>query len=209
MVKEMLIFAGGAFLGSACTYLLVKKIYRDKAEAEISEVRNIYYEKCRRVDNIHKNEDYKKQIINFDNEDLDESNKIIENNGYNYEKPEDDDSLDIPTEEDIDEEWEREHIAPSENSSDRYTITPHQFAFENRHYDKITLLYYPADKILVNELTDNEEAVDITIGEDALTKFGEFEEDVVYVRNDRIGIDYEVILQPISSHYYISEDELN
>ena len=76
-----------------------------------------------------------------------------------------------------------------------YSISPEQFTNEEPYYDKITLEYY-TDGILCEALSE-EIITDIpsAIGKDALNKFGEYEEDVVYVRNDKRGIDYEVIQQ--------------
>lgn len=76
-----------------------------------------------------------------------------------------------------------------------YSISPEQFINEEPYYDKITLEYY-TDGILCEALSE-EIITDIpsAIGKDALSKFGEYEEDVVYIRNDKRAIDYEIIQQ--------------
>lgn len=206
MWKYLLIFAGGAIIGSASTYLITKKKYENQAQKEIEEVRNIYFDKCRRINSINKLNEEKDRL------------KTAINNGQSIAaqyKPdideEPDESADISEDEDDEEDyenedqWEREKINPVEHPGDPYTITPHDFAYTNRHYDKITLLYYPSQEVLINELEGMEEDVDSTIGEDSLAKFGEFDENVAYVRNDRLGIDYEVILQPKTADYYIED----
>lgn len=76
-----------------------------------------------------------------------------------------------------------------------YIIMPDQFINEEPYFDKITLEYYE-DGVLCDErtgeiLTDIESA----IGRESLNHFGEYEDDVVYVRNERISTDYEVIYQ--------------
>ena len=43
------------------------------------------------------------------------------------------------------------------------------------------------------ELVD---AADAIIGEGSLERFGEYEEDSVFVRNDRLKCDYEILLEP-------------
>lgn len=208
MYKEILIFAGGALLGAACTYLIVNKMTKTKYEAiansEIAEVKNLYLSKCRKLDDIKKNNEEKEKIAttyvtlhsnkfsSVTENDIAEKIKfkvkdIIRDNSYEV----------IPPEEDEDEEdrWEREAQYPvDEISSIPYTITPDQFVNEKRYYDKITLLYYE-NGVLTSEAEDYEEDIDSTIGQDSLNKFGEFEEDAVYVRNDRLSIDYEVLLQ--------------
>lgn len=194
MVKDLLIFAGGVLLGSAATYLIVKKKYEKTSQDEIEEIRNIYFEKCRRVDGIRKMEDEKETLKN-----------TVLTSGYTSEEEFEETDDKEEEEDDQEAEWEKERIAPVEHPQDPYTITPHQFAYDNRHYEKLTLLYYPSEEALVSEETQEEEDVNMTIGEESLKKFGEFDEDVAYVRNDRVGIDYEVILMPESEHYYIEE----
>lgn len=198
MWKYLLIFVGGALMGSASTYLLTKKKYESEAQKEIEEVRNIYFEKCRKRENIDKMNAKKDLLMDH----VDTMKSITSTYGYSEEETQED--LEEPDEED---KWEAERINPVEHPSDPYSITPHDFAYANRHYDKITLLYYPSEEVLINEIEGMEEDINQTIGKDALSKFGEFEEDVAYIRNDRLGVDYEVILQPKTSHYIFDEEE--
>jgi len=79
-----------------------------------------------------------------------------------------------------------------------YTISPEDFVNDHRDFDKITLMYY-SDGVLIEEMsreliTD----IDATVGYDSLQKFGEFEEDVVYVRNERISTDFEIIQNEVA-----------
>lgn len=73
-----------------------------------------------------------------------------------------------------------------------YVITPQQFG-EIEEYEKVTYTYY-ADGILVDEDKDVVEDVDGTVGEESLNHFGQYEPDSVYVRNDELKIDYEILL---------------
>ena len=59
----------------------------------------------------------------------------------------------------------------------------------------MTLLYYK-DHVLTDEDNNIIEDIDDVIGFDSLTRFGEFEDDTVYVRNDKYRVDYEVINDP-------------
>ena len=104
-----------------------------------------------------------------------------------------------PTE-DIEETYEKyEKITEEANNVyDKalpYIISVDQFADEKDHYDKITINYYEEDDTLCEE---NEEIIEdpmMVVGEDTLTRFGEDSDDpdVVYVRNEKLEIDYEVI----------------
>ena len=73
-----------------------------------------------------------------------------------------------------------------------YVISPEEFG-EFEEYETISLTYY-ADHVLTDENDDLVEDVDDTVGEDSLTRFGEYEEDSVFVRNDRLKCDYEILL---------------
>ncbi len=72
-----------------------------------------------------------------------------------------------------------------------YVISPEEF--QESHYESKSLYYY-TDKILADEYGKIIENPSMLIGADTLTKFGQYEEDAVFVRDDSLGIDYEVLL---------------
>ena len=73
-----------------------------------------------------------------------------------------------------------------------YVISPDEFG-EIDEYEQITLFYYD-DKKLADDMDELVEDVDNTVGYDSLERFGEYEDDVVYVRNDRLKSDFEILL---------------
>lgn len=72
-----------------------------------------------------------------------------------------------------------------------HVITPDEYG-ELDDYETISLSYY-ADGVLADELDCPIEDIERAIGQDSLTKFGEFEEDSVFVRNEELKIDYEIL----------------
>lgn len=64
-------------------------------------------------------------------------------------------------------------------------------------YDEISLTYY-ADKTLTDDLDHpmDEDEIEETIGKGSLAHFGEYELDSVFVRNDRLKADYEILMDP-------------
>lgn len=62
-------------------------------------------------------------------------------------------------------------------------------------YDEISLTYY-ADKTLCDERDHimNDDQIAETVGTDSLSHFGEYEQDSVFVRNDRLKVDYEILM---------------
>ena len=73
-----------------------------------------------------------------------------------------------------------------------YVISPDEFG-ELDDYDLISLTYY-ADEVLADDIDEIVEDVDDVVGLDSLTHFGEYEPDSVFVRNDRLKADYEILL---------------
>lgn len=73
-----------------------------------------------------------------------------------------------------------------------YVISPDEFG-EFEDYERISLSYY-ADQILADEDDEKVEDVDNVVGLESLAHFGEYEDDSVFVRNDRLKCDYEILL---------------
>ena len=92
-----------------------------------------------------------------------------------------------------------------------YVIPKYEFENGNKHYSKVTVYYYK-DNVMVEEGLENDPEYDGRryLGMDPNEIFGAINdpdndnEDVAYVRNDRVGIDYEVLR---SSQSYGDEDK--
>ena len=61
-------------------------------------------------------------------------------------------------------------------------------------YDRVYLIFYEKDRVLVDDCEEPVEDVENTVGLESLASFGEYEEDSVYVRNDCLQCDYEILL---------------
>ena len=80
------------------------------------------------------------------------------------------------------------------DKSSHYVISPAEFGqFED--YEQIDLIYY-RDRVLADDKNNemSEEEIENTVGKESLRHFGEYEEDSVYVRNDRLRCDFAIIL---------------
>lgn len=69
-----------------------------------------------------------------------------------------------------------------------------KFVNEEPYFDKITLFLYD-DGVLCSETEEIITDIPGTVGRDSLNRIGEYEPDVVYVRNESISTDYEIIRQ--------------
>ena len=83
----------------------------------------------------------------------------------------------------------------SENDYDEpapYIIPPEEFG-ENEDYDTISLTLY-SDGVLADDADKPITDIDEVIGNESLEHFGEYEDDSIFVRNDKLKCDYEVLI---------------
>jgi hypothetical protein len=73
-----------------------------------------------------------------------------------------------------------------------YVISPEEFG-ELEDYEKVDLVYY-ADGVLADDMDEVIYDIKDTVGEDSLSRIGEYEDDLIHVRNDELRIDYEITL---------------
>lgn len=78
-----------------------------------------------------------------------------------------------------------------------YVIPPEEF--DEIGYETVSLTYY-ADGVLTDEDDNIIEDPETLIGDEALTSFGEYEQDSVFVRNDENATDYEILLDSRTFH---------
>lgn len=83
---------------------------------------------------------------------------------------------------------------PPASSEDDYLeiVSPDEYG-ENEDYEYISFTFY-SDGVLTddNENQMDDETIENTVGIHAVEHFGEYEDDVVYVRNDRLKVYYEI-----------------
>jgi hypothetical protein len=85
-------------------------------------------------------------------------------------------------------------------------ILPEDFADGNYDHDAYSLTYY-ADGVLADDWYKKYD-VDETIGEDSVKHFGDYENGVIHVRNERLKADYEVVCDPRNYADIIHNDPL-
>lgn len=73
-------------------------------------------------------------------------------------------------------------------------ISPDEFGDQDG-YDEVSLTYYSDGTVTDdNDRAMSEDEIEEAIGKDSLTHFGEYEYDSVFVRNDRLKADYEILM---------------
>ena len=179
------IFAAGAAVGSVVTWKLLKTKYERIAQEEIDSVKEAFSQRVNSDDNDIKNDTEKdKDKIEDDDEEY-----FVRVNDLGYTRSS------VPYVNEVKKKGGGTVRRP-------YVITPDEFG-EIYEYDTISLRYY-ADKVLTDEDDVIITNVDEIIGEDSLTHFGEYEDDSVFVRNDEMKADYEILLD-LRKYYDINE----
>lgn len=175
-LKNSVIFVVGAAIGSVATWSLLKKAYEQRMQEAIDEVKEVYSK-----DEVPAEEpvDEPKPEAPAPKQEK-PKNSIYDNmvSGLGYTR------YDKMTHED---EYDEE-----ETTVRPYVISPEQYG-ELEDYDCYEYTYY-ADKVLTDETDHPLENIDEKIGLDSLNRFGEYEPDSVYVRNDKTKSDYAILL---------------
>lgn len=164
MNKNFMMFTIGVGTGVAATYFYFKNKYAKMAQEEIESVIEVFSKK--------KSEPTEKETVA-------EPSKPV---SYHTKKKED---VNVYASKLKEQEYHIYEDAP-------YVITPDEFG-ENDDYETISLIYY-SDLMLTDDDDELIEDVENTVGFESLNHFGEYEDDCVFVRNDRLRSDFEILL---------------
>jgi hypothetical protein len=177
-LSKVFIFAAGAAVGSVVTWKILKTKYERLAQEEIDSVKEVYEK--RYVNRCEPTSGSAPDETTIDEEPVEgesdpvtvEYEDILADNGYTTET--------TPTKKE------------ATDTKKPYVIAPEDFG-ENDDYEITSLTYY-ADGILTDDADDPIDDIDLFVGKESLTHFGEYEDDSVYVRNDKFKCDYEILL---------------
>lgn len=179
-------FVVGAAAGSAATWLYAKKYYERIAQEEIDSVKAVFSEHkpdtVVKNNNVQEENQHKADIAKLKPDLVNYAAKLQEEGYTNYTKH----SEKIIEEKDV----------PMPNKP--YIISPEEFG-ESGNYTQISLTYY-SDGVLADDEDEIIEDIDDTVGEDFADHFGDYEDDSVFVRNDRLRCDYEILKNNRSYH---------
>lgn len=178
-------FIFGAGVGAAAAYYLLKNKYEAIAQEEIESVKEAYLskeaKKTEHSEVVEKEpteepDEFAKRRLARNKPDISVYTKQVGKLNYS---------------ECFDEEAAEKEAEP-ELAGDPYVVPPEEFG-EYEDYERRTL-YFFKDEILADEDYEIIEDIDDIVGSESLNHFGEYEDDSVYVRNDRHHCDYEILL---------------
>lgn len=216
--KGALVITGlfGLLIGGGLGYIYANRQlsskYESLVEEEIKKTRE-FFEKAKDVVEEPKREGLR--IVNEDKPDLESAAKsLLKYQGVEIEEDpeeeleEDEEEVEEDPEEleetevvrnvfaqvedpDFDIEAEMEHRSPDEP----YVISEEEYRLGELGYSNTAITYYEGDNILADEDDREIPLIDPIIGEKNLERFGDGSGDprIVFIRNERLGADFEVL----------------
>ena len=183
-VTTVMAFAVGAAAGVAATWKFFEEKYARIAQEEIDSVKEVFSKRNRKEVQPEKTEPVVEATIENPKELIAMNKKasaIIDYSGYSSSQDE-----------------KSEEPKP-------YVIPPEAFGeLEEEGYTNVSLTFC-SDQVVIDDSNDILEDVNDVIGFESLSHFGEYEDDAVYVRNDKLHCDYEILLDQRTSEQYIGD----
>lgn len=173
-LSKFIIFVTGAAIGSAVTYKMVKDKYEKIANDEIESMREYFNQKYPNTKKKENAEEEYEESDEFDPMTLQQYEELVHDAGYvQYQH-----------------EKLKEEKGDNNVNSKPHVIPPEEF--DENGYQTETLYYY-ADGTLATDCDEIVNNIDELVGEESLSHFGEYEDDSVFVRNDALQTDFEIL----------------
>lgn len=184
ILTNALMFATGAAVGSLVTWKIVKNKYERLIQDEVDAFKEDY-NRCMR--GYSETDAQNKDTQGEDEEDEEDEDPVMtmyRDLARMYDQPGD--------KAENDGEGAGDEEVPYINGP--CVITPEDFADGDYDHELHSLTYY-SDGVLADDWLVQLD-IDETIGEDSLEHFGDYVDDIVHVRNERLKSDYEVARDP-------------
>lgn len=175
-------FAIGAAIGSFVTWKIVKTKYKRIADEEINSVKEVFARRYSEKMSKEKPNENTNQVSLT----LDETEKNVQEDLAAYHE-----LLDKLNYANIDVDSLIAKKGGSTVTDRPFVISPDEFG-EDPNYQTVSLTLYE-DGVLTDDYDDIVVDVDDLVGEDSLTHFGEYEDDSVFVRNESMQTDFEIL----------------
>ena len=184
---NLAMLAVGAAIGSAVTWKLVKTKYERIAQEEIDSVKEVYSRKEEHSEPVEiktETPEPNKTVL-VDKPYLKTYAAMIQKEGY----------MDYSRKSEPEPKQEKEKYTRDMDDfaydEEPYVIAPEHFD-EYDDYETQSLTYY-ADGYLADDNGDLIEDIDGTVGIDFDEHIGDFEDDSVHIRNERLKTDFEIL----------------
>ena len=184
-----IMFAAGAAIGSAVTWKVVKTRYERIVQEEIKSINEAF--------SSQRSENQEQTDSGIDDENDEwadrDANQISWDELEDLDDDEDDEEVnDMDEYERLTGSYTNEKGGAENMAKEPYVIAPLDFG-ELDGYSQVELTYYEGDDTLEDDEGNIIDDRDELIGPKALTTFGEYEDDSVFVRNDRLRADFQIL----------------
>ena len=184
-LKYALAFSLGAAVGAAVSWKLLKTKYEQITRDEIESVKEVYSKRDDLVTEYEEPENLEESAKELaamakDKPDLKEYAAKLKEEGYT------------------------ETVKEVADVRKPYVISPEEFG-ELEDYETDYLTYY-YDHILADDMDDIIDDIEGVVGQESLDRIGEYEPDLIHVRNDKLRIDYEIAV--VTEAYSDDDDEI-
>ncbi len=177
------IFIAGVAVGASTAWFCLRKHYADIAQEEIDSVKKTY---------ARANNPIEKEPAHPDTDDeLNQKEEMLNIIKTHYAQIDNDNRNNDYTSYSSGVTLYKEEFDP-DISSEPYVIPPDECG-EEPEYSITELTYFALDDILVDSFGEIVEDPDILVGRNFKDHFGEYEDDSVFVRNEELKCDFEIL----------------
>lgn len=180
-LSKALMFVAGAAIGSIVTWKVIEEKYKRIADEEIESVKEVFKKESSVI----------AEQFSTDEEETEEEPVKVAAVTHAPEKPKITDYAAMTRNLGYDTATDDKKETDAADKEGPYVIHPNDFGM-NDDYDTVSMLYH-ADDYLTDEQNVLVEDIENSVGFECLNTFGEYEEDAVYVRNDELKTDYEIL----------------
>lgn len=221
-VQSVLIFGVGAVIGTGVGFMAAKKFYTERYDKDVEELRDWYADEVKKAKgeedtDISKEEQPEpkaevekeenepekkpakknsKKALNPDKSSLDEYKEVVEKTNY---------AAMAKTDTAVTTKSTSKKKKTTKKELDISVIEPDEFA-ERNGYDKVTLTYFESEDIFIDDEGNSVDNGTELVGIENMSRFGEYEDLVLYVRNKLLEKDYEVIMETRSYDEYMRDE---
>lgn len=185
-MQKLLIFVTGAAIGSLVTWKLVSDQYEKLIQEEVNSVKQLLKKNGNQESTVAEGTDYDDELytnatLESEKPSIEEYAKTVQNLNYADFSKKDKPEKKIAKQKDT-----------TDDNDDIQFITADEFG-DLDDYDEETLYFYEEDETLTDVYDEVIPDEANTVGTDYMKHFDDIEE-VVFVRNNRLKRDYEIIL---------------
>lgn len=202
--SDVLIFSAGFVAGGLASWAFLKKKFDERIDEERAILREAFNQTVSHTSNVEKPQEQAENSPKTHSEGYDRQSMIDKMNNLTKIDPESTREYqnyssyyggdDVSDEENV-KEKRLNQLASQEHPTDNeypYIIDEDEYANPDPAYEKMTVNYFMDDDVLIDALSHEMIDIKTTVGSENIAYLRTSEDDILYVRNDKTGFDYEI-----------------